>query len=479
MRGSLLVCGTASSVGKSTVATGLCRWLARRGVLVAPFKACNMSNNATVATDGGEIAWMQHIQARAAGIASTSAMNPVLVKPLDDRHSDLILRGRSVGIVAGVDTAHFPGMQRAVCAAFDELRDQYDVVIAEGAGSAAEINLLERDLANLPLAAATGTPAILVADIDRGGMLASVVGTVALLPDELRATLAGIVVNKFRGERSLLEPGLALLEARTGLPVLGVLPALDAPPLDSEDSLDLNAIDTPASEDGLDVAVVRYPSIANWSDLAPLAHDPAVSLRLVHSAVALGKPDLVVLPGSRNVLGDLAWMRARGLDAAIAACDASVFGICGGLQMLGKRIVDEGVESGGDVRGLGLVPIVTAYARDKIVRRVRGQAMDHDVQGYEIRHGRSRRYGGGPFAVLDRDEEDGIDCGQIAATNVHGLFEADGFRRAFLQRVASRQGRDLPDARIRFGAVRARTFDALADLIEAHLDPARLAGLIA
>jgi adenosylcobyric acid synthase len=359
------------------------------------------------------------------------------------------------------------------------LRGQYDVVIAEGAGSAAEINLLERDLANLPFAAATGTPAILVADIDRGGMLASVVGTVALLPDELKTTLAGVVVNKFRGDRSLLEPGLALLHARTGLPVLGVLPALDAPPLDSEDSLDLNAIDTPVSDDGLDVAVVRYPHIANWSDIAPLAHDPALSLRLVHSAAALGKPDLVVLPGSRNVLGDLAWMRARGLDTAIAAGNASVFGICGGFQMLGKRIVDEGVESGGDGRGLGLVPVVTAYARDKIVRRVRGRALDHDVQGYEIRHGRSRRYGGEPFAKLDRHGDDGIDCGQIAATAVHGLFEDDGFRRAFLERVASRQARELPDARIRFGAVRARAFDALADLIDAHLDPARLAELIA
>src|SRR2546423_1940247 len=310
MRGSLLVCGTASSVGKSTVATGLCRWLARRGVYVAPFKACNMSNNATVATDGGEVAWARGAQARAAGISSTTTMNPVPFKPLDERRSDLVLRGRSVGIVHAVDGAHFPRMQRTVHGAFDELRDEFDVVIAEGAGSAAEINLLERDLANLPFAAATGTPAILVADIDRGGMLASVVGTVALLPDELEATLAGIVVNKFRGDRSLLEPGLALVQERTGLPVLGVLPELDAPPVHSEGSLDLNAIEAPASDAGLDVAVVRYPHIANWDDVAPLAHDPAVSLRLVHSAVALGRPDLVVLPGSRNVLGDLAWMRA-------------------------------------------------------------------------------------------------------------------------------------------------------------------------
>lgn len=467
MRGSLLVTGTSSSAGKSTVVTGLCRLLARKGIDVAPFKALNMSNNAVVASDGGEIARAQYAQALAAGVPATTAMNPVLVKPLDDLRSQTLVRGRPATMSRDQTFA-------AAIGAFAELRAAHDVVVAEGAGGAAEVNLLDRDIANLPLARAVGMPAVLVADIDRGGALAAVVGTVELLPEPLRACLRGIVVNKFRGNRSLLEPALDLLHDRTGLPVLGVLPWMSGL-VDTEDSLDLDTIVTRADPGALDVAVIRLPLVSNWSDVAPLAHDPAASVRFVASAAALGDPDLVVVPGSRSVLHDLAWLRERGIDEAVARGSSVVLGICGGYQMMGHSIVDrDGVEATGTADGLGWLPVHTEFATGKIVGRRRDHALGHDVEGFEIRHGRVTVSGD-----CESWLEQGARAGRMFGTTLHGLFEHDGFRRAFLESVASERGRTLPATTTSYADVVTAAHDRLADAIEAGLDVATIADLVA
>jgi adenosylcobyric acid synthase len=457
-----LVCGTSSSAGKSTVALGLCRSIARRGVRVAPFKALNMSNNAVVATDGGEIARAQFGQAIASGVAPVSAMNPILVKPLDDYRSQVIVRGRVHG-------AELPSDALGVAVdAFAEVQNAHDVVVAEGAGGAAEVNLLARDIANLPLARELGLPAILVADIDRGGMLAAVAGTVALLPKELRACLCGIVVNRFRGNIALLEPALAMLEARTRLPVLGVLPELETVSIDTEDSLDLDAIRHPVGVGSLDVAVVRFPHASNWSDIEPIAHDPSTAVRLVGSAAAIGVPDLVVLPGSRRVLADLQWLRERGLADAItklARANTTVLGVCGGYQMLGRHVRDEGIEDTGDQRGLELLDVETVYDGEKLTRWVDACALGTRVRGFDMRHGR---------VSVGRDERwitgDDSACSHgVFGTNLHGLFEHDLFRRSFLEIVAARRHLRIDAPTIRFADLRAAAHDRIADAVDEHL----------
>jgi adenosylcobyric acid synthase len=477
LRGSLFVVGTASGAGKSTIVAGLCRVLARAGVRVAPFKALNMSNNAVVATDGGEIARAQHAQAVAAGVDPVSAMNPVLVKPLDDTTSQFVVRGRA----QPVGTRPEPSVLLATARdAFEELRARFDVVVAEGAGAAAELNLLERDVVNLPLAARVGAPAVLVADVDRGGMIASVYGTVALLPDELRAPLAGVLVNRFRGDRALLARALRAVEDRTGLPVLGVVRAFDRRPVESEDSLDLDAVTADADGDAIDVAVVRFPHVSNWSDVEPLAADPAARVRLVASSAALGDPDLVVLPGSRSVMADLAWLRTTGLARAIEARDAFVLAVCGGYQMAGRRIRDTGgVEAPGDVAGLAWLPVVTEFGPEKVVRWHRGRALGETVTGYEIRHGRPRRVGGDGWVVLADGSCEGAWSGRVAGTSLHGLFEHDGFRRAFLGTVAAHRGRALDAPAFSYPVERTRRLDALADAILEDVDLGALAAVVA
>jgi len=331
------------------------------------------------------------------------------------------------------------------------LRERFDVVVAEGAGGAAEVNLLDRDIVNLRLAAAAELPVLVVGDIERGGVFAALYGTWALLPDDLRPWVRGFVVNRFRGDPTLLEPGLADLERRTGVPTLGVLPWTDAAPLDEEDSLALGA----GFGDGpLDVAVVRFPRIANFTDFDPLRIEPDVSVRFVSSAAALGRPDLVVLPGSKNTVDDLDWLRATGLADALGATDASVLGICAGWQMLGRRIVDH-VESGrGEVEGLGLLDAETVFEADKVVRR--------QGVGYELHHGR----------VVGESQR-----GRFRGTSVHGQLEDDDRRRSFLAAVAAEQGKPFTPGNRPFSTVRDERFDAVADLLETHLDLAALEAL--
>jgi adenosylcobyric acid synthase len=538
-----MVCGTTSDAGKSFVVAGLCRLLARRGVAVAPFKAQNMALNASVTRDGAEIGHAQWVQAVAAGVEPEAAMNPVLLKPTSDRSSQVVVMGRPVGVQSA---AEYHATKRAlfpvVLDALADLRRRFDVVICEGAGSPAEINLLDGDIVNLPLARAAGLPAIVVGDIDRGGVFASLYGTVAVLPDDLRATVRGFVVNKLRGDPALLGDACADLERRCGVPTLGVLPHVGVTDIDNEDSLALDRTDPePSTEsmpgsaptsarrvgagtrsgagtgpgagtaagdaaasvdhvvgsggvgaggelgDVLDVAAMRWPRVANAGDLDPLRLEPRVHVRWVRSVAELARPDLVVLPGSKNTRGDLAWFRSTGLADAVERSDAAVVAVCAGLQMAGGSINDpDGVEGPpGTDEGLGWLPVTTDFRGDKILdrpagRSVAGPASGQAITGYRIHHGRVRPDGATPWLV-DRPgcEVLGWHAGRVAGTTLHGLFESSGFRAGVLRWAARRAGKRWTAGEVDFAAARLARIDRIADTIEAHVDVDRLTALIA
>lgn len=494
MRGALLVCGTHSDAGKSVVAAGVCRWLHRRDVRVAPFKAQNMALNSVVAADGGEIGRSQAVQAAAAGVETETAMNPVLIKPSGERHSQVVVMGRPY---ADADAQGYRGLREAlkpvVAAALSGLRARFDVVVCEGAGSPAEINLRDGDLVNLGLARAAGLPAILVADIDRGGVFASIVGTLGLLDAADQAHVAGFVINRFRGDRAILAPGLERLESLTGRPVLGVLPYVEDLWMDAEDSLalDVRRPEAPAAAGTLDVAVLRLRWISNFTDADALSAEPGVRVRFTRSPADVERADLVVVPGTKATVEDLERLRATGLDRALArraAAGDPVLGICGGYQLLGERIVDH-VESGrGEVGGLGLLPVSTTFEPGKLLRRVAGRCawLGADAAGYEIRHGRVDRDGGEP--VFEHEgcrggggpifEHEGCRAGRVVGFSWHGALEHDAFRRALLAWVADARGRDFVAGTTPFAAARERRLDALGDLVAGHLDTARLAALI-
>lgn len=469
--GGLLVAGTTSDAGKSVLVAGLCRWLARRGVRVAPFKAQNMALNSMVTADGGEIGRAQAMQAAAARVAPEAAMNPVLIKPAGERHSHVVVLGRAHADVDALSYRdHKMRLLDVALGALEDLRRRYDVVVCEGAGSPAEVNLRDRDIANMGLARAAGLPALVVGDIDRGGVLAHFAGTLAVLDRHDQRHIAGFVVNKFRGDLALLRPGLDWLGETTGRPCLGVLPWRSGLWLDVEDSLDLDSrpglLTPPVGREVLRVAFVRLPRMSNVTDADALAAEPGVSVRLVTTPAELDDADLVVLPGTRATVGDLAWLRERGLDEAVrrrAAGGRPVLGICGGFQMLGT-VIDDDVESrAGRVAGLGLLPARTAYAPDKVLALARGEWRGHEVAGYQIHHGRVTVEDGEAFL-------DGCRAGAVWGTTWHGLFERDGFRRAFLAEVAAAAGRDWLPGTGEFAAHREARLDALGDLVEEHLD---------
>jgi adenosylcobyric acid synthase len=482
MHGALMVCGTGSDTGKSHVVTGLCRLLHRRGVRVAPFKAQNMALNSFVTPSGHEIGRAQGVQALAAGAPPEVAMNPILLKPTGERTSQVVVMGEPIGHLDAADYhAEKPKLLSTVLAACDDLRRRFDVVILEGAGSPAEINLLDHDIVNLRVAEELGVPAIVVGDIDRGGVFASLYGTVALLPDRYRRLVRAFVINKLRGDPALLGDGLCELEARAGVPVLGVLPFVHDVALDAEDSLALAGprpvAATAARADGLDVAVVRFPRLANFTDLDALAIEPGVHVRYVETPAALGRPDLVVLPGTKATVADLEWLRSRDMDRAVfEGTDALVLGICGGYQLLGRTIRDP-VESGrGNVTALGRLDVDTVFEPTKLTRQRRGESMGQRATGYEIRHGRVTRRSGSPGWIHLDDcygrEDDGAidDEARVLGTSMHGLFEQDGFRAVFLMELGRRAGRTFVPAGVSFAAARDTQFERLADLLEAHLD---------
>lgn len=483
MSGALLVAGTSSDAGKSMVVAGLCRLLARKGIRVAPFKAQNMSNNSAVTVEGGEIGRAQAMQARAAGLAPSVRFNPVLLKPGSDRTSQLVVRGQITGTLGAADYhVHRERLTETVTRELESLRSEFDAVICEGAGSPAEINLRATDLANMALARAAGIPVVVVGDIDRGGVLAHFFGTVAVLEPADQALIAGFVVNKFRGDPALLGPGLDRLEELTGRPTYGVLPYADDLWLDTEDSASVlagRAVGVPRPALGshsLRVTAIRLPRISNSTDIEALACEPGVSVRWADAAADLAGTDVIVIPGTRATVTDLTWLRGRGLDRAIAAhagAGRTVLGICGGFQMLCRRI-DDRVESGaGSVDGLGLLDADIEFAPAKTLRH-----RDTPLSGYQIHHG-----------VLVRDAETGwehdgtpvgIRRGAVYGTHWHGLLDNNGFRRRWLTEAAAAAGRDgfvvATDTDV--PARRDAQLDLMADLLDAHCDTDAILGLL-
>ena len=495
--GALLVGGTSSDAGKSLVVAGLCRALARDGVRVAPFKAQNMSNNSVVTLDGGEIGRAQALQAAACGLSPSTRFNPVLLKPGSDRRSHVVVQGKPAGDVGARDYLTRRAELRDVVA--DELaslRAEFDVVICEGAGSVAEINLRDSDIANMGLARAAGLPTLLVTDIDRGGSLAHLFGTTAILDPDDQALIAGYVINKFRGDQSILDPGLRTLTALTGRPTLGVLPFVDDLWIDAEDSLAapvgrrVGPPDT-RSTDGaqrLTVAAIRLPRISNSTDVEALACEPGVDVTWVADPSSIRSADLVVVPGTRATVSDLAWLRERGLDVALAqraSRGGSILGICGGFQMLGRRIVDPVESTAGRtghaaVDGLGLLDVDVRFDPDKVLRTTGGFVDGVRVTGYEIHHGR----------VVDSSEKPWIDdvehgpegaCRDaVRGTHWHGLLASDEFRRAYLRDVSAVAGKAFspaPDTNV--AAIRERQLDLMADLVRTHLDLDALRAIVA
>jgi adenosylcobyric acid synthase len=470
----LLVAGTTSDAGKSIVTTGLCRALVRRGVRVAPFKAQNMSNNSMVCVGsdgtGAEIGRAQWVQARAARAEPEPAMNPVLLKPGGDRSSHVVVMGQPAGEVTSRDFVDGRrDLARAAYNAFDDLSARYDVVVAEGAGSPAEINLRASDYVNMGLARHGRLPTVVVGDIDRGGVFAAMFGTVALLEPDDQRLVAGFVVNKFRGDPSLLTPGLDELERLTGRRVHGVLPWHPDLWLDSEDALDLDGRRARPERAALKVVVVRLPRISNFTDVDALGLEPDLDVVFASDPRALSDADLVVLPGSRATIADLAWLRERGLDLAVtahAAAGRPVLGICGGFQMLGRVVADpEGVEgeAGACADGLGLLDVRTDFGTAKVLTLGRGDALGTTTTGYEIHHGRVTRGDAEEFLG-------GARSGAVLGTMWHGSLEGDEFRTAFLAEVARLRGTERQPSGVGFAAARERRLDLLGDLVEEHLD---------
>jgi adenosylcobyric acid synthase len=469
--GALLVAGTSSDAGKSMVVAGLCRLLAREGVRVAPFKAQNMSNNSAVTVEGGEIGRAQAMQARAAGLQPSVRFNPILLKPGSDRTSQLVVRGQVTGTVrAGDYVMHRDELAAVVADDLASLRAEFDAVICEGAGSPAEIYLRATDLANMGLARAASLPVVLVGDIDRGGLLAHLFGTLAVLEPPDQALIAGFVINKFRGDPALLEPGLRRLAHLTGRPTYGVVPYVDDLWLDAEDSLSVVAgrvVGTPQPPRGADwlrVAAIRLPRMSNSTDVEALACEPGVLVRWTAGPTDMADADVVVVPGSKATAADLAWLRDRGLADAVAVharAGKPVLGICGGFQMLCARIDDRVESHAGVIDGLGLLDADVEFHAVKTVRRA-----EAPLSGYEIHHGQIARCAEARWSHV------GVRRGAVYGTHWHGLFDNDAFRRDWLveaAHAARRNGFVVADD-TDVGGRRDAQLDTLADLLTAHLD---------
>ena len=494
---AVMLQGTASGVGKSLLCAGLCRVLSRRGLRVLPFKAQNMALNAAVTADGGEVGRAQALQALACGVEVTTDMNPVLLKPEAERSAQLIVRGEVVGRMSAAEYhRHKPMLWPVVTESLDRLRQDADVVVIEGAGSPAEVNLRDRDIVNMRVAEHAGAAVVLVGDIDRGGVFAALLGTLSLLRPRERRLVRALLVNNFRGDPALFAGGAAFLERRSRLPLLGVMPHLAALRLAEEDSLGLAALSSPGGRAAIDVAVLSLPRISNFDDCDPLLREPGVSVRAVEHGDRLGDPDLVVLPGSKASLADLAALRERRLDRALRAAAASgtaVLGICGGLQLLGRSLADPDGRDGsgpGRSRGLGLLPTSTRMAPAKTVRRVEGEvlavpgllggAAGARVRGYEIHAGQTPAAATPPLRLSagGRSWTDGATSadGWVVGTHVHGLLDQAGVRRPMLAAVAARRGRRWRPGRPIPGPT--AELDRLAAALDAAVDVDRLLQLL-
>ena len=493
-----MVQGTASHVGKSVLVSALCRIFRQDGFRVAPFKAQNMSNNSYVTRDGGEIGRAQAVQAEAAGVEARVEMNPVLLKPEADHIAQVVRMGRPL---VSAQVKDYFGLKaqlwESVSASLDTLRRDYDIVVIEGAGSPAEINLKATEIVNMRVALYADAPVLLCGDIDRGGVFAALVGTLELLEPEEREVIKGFIINKFRGDASLLTDGLTMLEERTGVPVAGVVHHYRDIHIPEEDSV---ALDIPfRSINGqetavLDIAVVQLPHISNFDDFDPLAREPGVRLRYVSSSDDLGHPDLVILPGSKTTIPDLGWLKDQGLSGAIRnryENGAAIVGICGGYQMLGSFLYDpDGIESSvPEMEGLGLLPLTTVFAGTKETHRIQGEVVEGTgllqgaagapITGYEIHMGRTSGESVSlPFRILDRTDVDVTpdsaydgamsESGEVLGTYIHGLFHNGQLRRSVLEELARRKGARLPDFS-EFSLMDSE-FDKLADWVRSSLN---------
>ena len=508
MKGSIMIQGTMSNAGKSVLAGGLCRVLKQDGYSVAPFKSQNMALNSFITKEGLEMGRAQVMQAEAAGIEPAAAMNPILLKPTNDTGSQVIINGKPVGTMSAVEYyKHKKDYIPYIMEAYEGLKRKHDVIVIEGAGSPAEINLKQDDIVNMGLAELVDAPVLLAGDIDRGGVFAQLIGTVMLLEEKERQRIKGMIINKFRGDVSILKPGLAMLEERANIPVVGVVPYfyLD---IDEEDSL-TERFQKKDNAGLVDVAVIRLPRISNFTDIAPLEALGEVSVRYVGSPAEFGDPDAVILPGSKNTIQDLLWMRQNGLEAKIlrhASKGGLVFGICGGYQMLGEEVSDPaGVEQKGSVRGLGLLPIRTVFDTEKTRTRVQGRFLKMEgilrelsgieLEGYEIHMGETFALTPGrslvEFAdITDKSNDipedlsggiraDGAQCGNVYGCYVHGIFDAPGCAKGFVSALLKKKGYDPSAIEVTdWKAYKEEQYDKLADIIRESLDMEKIYQII-
>ena len=490
MAKAIMIQGTMSNAGKSLIAAGLCRIFRQDGYRVAPFKSQNMALNSFITKEGLEMGRAQVMQAEAAGIAPSVLMNPILLKPTNDCGSQVIVNGEVLGTMSARDYFRYkknliPDIKKA----YDTLDREYDIIVIEGAGSPAEINLKEEDIVNMGMAKMAKAPVLLVGDIDRGGVFAQLIGTVELLEEEERDLVKGLIINKFRGDKTILDPGVEMLEERSGIPVVGVAPYLQIQ-VEDEDSLS-QRLESSMGPGILDIAVIRLPRISNFTDFNPLESIEGVSLRYVNRPSELKDPDLILLPGTKNTMGDLQWMRESGMEAAVlkeAAKGKLIFGICGGYQMLGEVLSDpDGVENGGTMRGMGLLPMETVFARQKTRTRVSGRFTTAEgewkvlegvsMEGYEIHMGETVLKEGAVPAARIRDDvtgtekEDGAvkDC--ICGTYIHGIFDHGEVVEAVLKLMGQRKGVDVSQMKgMDFAAFKETQYDLLAEGLRKHLD---------
>ncbi len=484
----IMVQGTMSGAGKSLLVAGLCRVLKRDGHRVAPFKSQNMALNSFITEEGLEMGRAQAMQAEAAGIAPSVLMNPVLLKPTDNIGSQVVVNGRVLGNMGAREYfAYKKNLVPDIKRAFRELEGMADIIVVEGAGSPAEINLRDCDIVNMGLAELLDAPVLLVGDIDRGGVFAQLLGTLMLLAEEERGRVKGLVINKFRGDQSLLDSGIAILEEKGGIPVAGVIPYMD---IDLEDEDSLTGRFFNRKKGMVDLAVIRYPRISNFTDFNVFGQIPEVSVRYVTSPAELGRPDMVFLPGSKNTMGDLGWMRQNGLADAVKrlAGQIPVCGICGGYQMLGIEISDPGgMETGGTMEGMGLLPIRTELKQEKVRRQTHGKINPLEgifsalsglgYEGYEIHMGQSVKEGPGnsvpetPFVSGSRKN--------VYGTYVHGIFDKGEAAFALVKALAGQKGMALEKSKMAdYKAYKEGQYEKLADILSEYLDMEKIYGML-
>lgn len=490
MAKAIMVQGTMSNAGKSLLAAGLCRIFKQDGYRVAPFKSQNMALNSFITEEGLEMGRAQVMQAEAAGIAPSVLMNPILLKPTNDVGSQVIVNGEVLGTMSARDYFKYKKkLVPEVMKAYDALGAEYDIIVIEGAGSPAEINLKTEDIVNMGMAKMAGAPVLLVGDIDRGGVFAQLYGTVELLEPDEREMVKGLIINKFRGDKTILDPGVAMLEEKCRIPVVGVAPYLDIQ-VEDEDSL-TERFDRDEEIGLIDIAVIRVPRISNFTDFNPFESIPGVSLRYVKHPSDLKNPDVIMLPGTKNTMEDLQWLRESGMEALIlkaAARGTFVFGICGGYQMLGESLRDPyKVEAGGSMRGMGLLPMDTVFAEQKTRTQVTGKYLDMEGEyqalsgvgfsGYEIHMGESTWKSGAKASTWTRDgvsgqeKTEGTVFENICGTYVHGIFDREESALALIRAVGEKKGIDVSQMEgVDFAAFKETQYDILAAELRKHLD---------